>query len=102
MDQDDLDTLSAMPAATKRDAEAILIALEGKPDNFNTTTWQLAEEVLGYKGSDTWYLFDLHIAICALAEAHGLKIDGDHHNDMDMGLPFCLDYYVRRKASTSK
>lgn len=69
MNQEDLNTLLAMPASVRSGAEKILFALEGMPDGCNATTHSLARDVLGYpQGADDAGLFDLDLAIRLLAE----------------------------------
>lgn len=47
MDKDELDELMSIDPKTRRDAEAILFALEQAPDGFNTTTCRQMEAQLG-------------------------------------------------------
>ena len=104
MDREGLDELMSIELETRRDAEAILFALEQAPDGFNTTTYCLAEARFGRESEmDIWYLFDLHAAIMLLSEAHGLKLDMSRHDNKVEGMPFSLDYDVwhRKDAATN-
>lgn len=104
MHTEELDWLMSIDSEVRKDAEAILFALEHEPDGLNTTTHILA---------DTWladgcerpfsYLFALHDALMLLAETHGLKLDMSRHDCMCEGLPFNLDYSVwhRRDAAAN-
>ena len=95
MDREGLDELMSIDLETRRDAEAILFALEQAPDGFNTTTYRQLEAQLGcHVDVDGNYLLDLHATIILLSEAHGLKLDMSSHDYKVEGLPFVLDYDV--------
>lgn len=95
MNREGLDELMSIDLETRRDAEAILFALEQVPDGFNTTTYRELEAQLGCDiDVAERYLFDLHAAIMLLSEAHGLKLDMSRHDYKFEGLPFALDYDV--------
>ena len=95
MDREELDEVMSIDLETRRDAEAILFALEQAPDGFNTTTYRELEAQLGRDAdADDCYLLDLHAAIMLLSEAHGLKLDMSRHDYKVEGLPFVLDYDV--------
>ena len=104
MNREELDGLMSIDPETRRDAEAILFALEQAPDGFNTTTYRQMEAQFGCEGDmDTYYLIDLHAAIMLLSETHGLKLDMSRHDYKVEGLPFVLDYDVwhRKDAATN-
>lgn len=95
MDREGLDELMSIDLETRRDAEAILFALEQAPDGFNTTTYRQLEAQLGcHVDVAERYLFDLHAAIMLLSETHSLKLDMSSHDYKLEGLPFNLDYDV--------
>ena len=102
MDREELDELMSIDLETRRDAEAILFALEQAPDGFNTTTYRQLEAQLGcHVDVAEHYLFDLHAAIMLLSEAHGLKLDMSRHDYKFEGLPFVLDYDVRHRKDAA-
>ena len=104
MDREELDWLMSIDLETRRDAETILFALEQVPDGFNTTTYCQMEAQLGHDVDVAdCYLFDLHMAVMLLSEAHGLKLDMSRHDYKVEGLPFVLDYDVwhRKDAATN-
>ena len=102
MNGEELDDLLKVPASTRADAEAILFALETRPDGLNATTESLAADVLGYSDEEDFNrLFDLDFALRALAENHGLLLDGRHHDGLPEGLPFHLDFYVWHRSDAT-
>lgn len=103
MGREELDELMSIDLETRRDAEAILFALEQAPDGFNTTTYRELEAQLGcHIDVAERYLFDLHVAIMLLSGAHGLKLDMSRHDYKVEGIPYVLDYDVwHRKDAAS-
>lgn len=94
MTREELSHLLSIPVETRMDAENILFALEGDRDGLRTTTADLASSVLGEaKRLDNRFLFDLHVALCDLAENHGLLLEPDHEPG-EFGLPFVHGYRV--------
>ena len=95
MDREGLDVLMSIDLEARRDAEAILFALEQVPDGFSTTTYRQLEAQLGcHVDVDGNHLLDLHAAIMLLSETHGLKLYMSSHDCKFEGLPFNLDYDV--------
>lgn len=98
MDSSDYYDLMRIPMRVRRDAEAILLELEGLPDGECATTAQLAAELLGCGDAEDSYLLDLDRALGLLAENHGLLLDKSHHDGRVEGLPYNLDFRVRRSG----
>ncbi|WP_077597418.1 hypothetical protein [Olsenella urininfantis] len=102
MDREELDELMSIDLETRRNAEAILFALEQAPDGFNTTTYRQLEAQLGCDlDMDIHYLLDLHAAIMLLSETHGLKLDMSRHDYKFEGLSFNLDYDVWHRKNAA-
>ena len=79
----------------QRDVEILLGWLAGQRDGFSTTTALLARCVLGRDLSGD-ELLDLDSALFLKAPEHGLELDKSHHDGKFEGLPYNLDFYVRK------
>ena len=77
--------------------EKMLDVLRDLPEGAEITTYQLAKKA-GFNISiyDASTLFPLHFAIFDEAEKAGIELDMSKHENKVEGLPFNLDYAVRR------
>ena len=79
----------------QQDVDTLLEWLAGQKDGFSTTTSMLARYVLGRKLSED-ELLDLNSALFLKASEYGLELDNSHHAWKFEGLPYNLDFYVRK------
>ena len=79
----------------QQDVDTLLEWLVGQKDGFSTTTSMLARYVLGRKLSED-ELLDLNSALFLKASEYGLELDNSHHAWKFEGLPYNLDFYVRK------
>ena len=71
--------------------------LKASPDGYDITTAQLLQ-VAGYRLDDFEFmdLFDIHFALFEAAEKAGLTLDMSSHENKVEGLPFNLDFILRK------
>lgn len=71
--------------------------LKASPDGYDITTAQLLQ-VAGYRLDDFEFmdLFDIHFALFEAAEKTGLTLDMSSHENKVEGLPFNLDFILRK------
>ena len=71
--------------------------LKASPDEYDITTAQLLK-VAGYRLDDFEFmdLFDIHFALFEAAEKAGLTLDMSSHENKVEGLPFNLDFTLRK------
>lgn len=72
--------------------------LQAAPDGYDITTAQLMQ-VAGYSLEDfeLMDLFDVHFALFEAAEKAGLTLDMSAHENKVEGLPFNLDFILRKQ-----
>lgn len=78
--------------------KGMIEVLRSLPDGTEITTYQLARKA-GFQISiyDASTLLPLHFAIFDAAEKAGIELDMSKHENKFEGLPFNLDYAVRRE-----
>ena len=71
--------------------------LKASSDGYDITTAQLLQ-VAGYRLDDFEFmdLFDIHFALFEAAEKAGLTLDMSSHENKVEGLPFNLDFILRK------
>lgn len=83
---------------TKRIAGLLTRILKFRSEGYNTTTRRLlAETGMDMEMLSDGALMDLHKALFEAAEKEGLILDMSSHDGMLEGLPYDLDFTVRRK-----
>jgi len=72
--------------------------LQAAPDGYDITTAQLMQ-VAGYRLEDFEFtdLFDVHFALFEAAEKADLTLDMSEHENKVEGLPFNLDFILRKQ-----
>ena len=72
--------------------------LQAAPDGYDITTAQLVQ-VAGYSLEDFNFmdLFDVHFALFEAAKKAGLTLDMSEHENKVEGLPFNLDFILRKQ-----
>lgn len=76
---------------------ALIEQLKASPDGYDITTAQLLR-VVGYKPEEFEFtdLFDIHFSLFEAAEKAGLILDMSAHENKVEGLPFNLDFILRK------
>lgn len=76
---------------------ALIKRLQDAPDGYAIATAQLLH-VAGYRTEDFTEreLFEIHYALFAAAEEIGLVLDMSSHDNRFEGLPFNLDFVLRK------
>lgn len=71
--------------------------LKASPNGYDITTAQLLQ-VAGYRLDDFEFmdLFDIHFALFEAEEKAGLTLDMSSHENKVEGLPFNLDFILRK------
>lgn len=71
--------------------------LQNAPDGYNITSAQLLKAT-GFSLDDFEFmdLFDIHFALFEAAEKAGLTLDTSSHENKVEGLPFNLDFILRK------
>lgn len=71
--------------------------LQNAPDGYDITSAQLLK-VAGFSLDDFEFMdfFDIHFALFEAAEKAGLTLDMSSHEDKVEGLPFNLDFILRK------
>jgi len=71
--------------------------LQSAPEGYDITSAQLLSAA-GFSLDDFEFmdLFDIHFALFEAAEKAGLKLDMSSHEDKVEGLPFNLDFILRK------
>ena len=84
----------------RKTKDAIVKELIGKlkelPDGTRTTTARLLRDIGRGTGADSRALLDIHFALLKAAEKEGIALDGSGNDGKDLGLPYNLDFVIRR------
>lgn len=87
-----------MDKARLKEIITVLIErLQAAPDGYDVTSTQLLQ-VAGFSLDDFEFtdLFDIHFALFDAAEKVGLTLDMSSHENKVEGLPFNLDFILRK------
>ena len=76
-------------------AEKMIAFLRKQEDGYDTTTGIMAH-VMGYPDLSMEDLMDLNMKVFALAEKNGIVLDMSKHEGLFEGLPFNLDFVLRK------
>lgn len=74
--------------------------LKQLPEGTETTTFEVAQTVLGTSLDEMEFLFELDYKVRSSAYRYRLILDSSQYDDLVTGLPFHIGYIVKKKVVT--
>ena len=81
----------------KEAASKLMEEIKKLPLGTRTTTAILYKTVFGSLPDDEVILFDINNMLLKMSEKEGYFLDGSEHEGKEEGLPFNLDFIIKRK-----
>lgn len=94
--ESEVESLDDLDPEIEEHAKTILLWLCNQKDGFETNTFEICHRILRLELNDS-DLFDLDYALGLMARKEGLELDRSHHDGMVEGLPYNLNFYVRKR-----